>query len=159
MSCKYLVLKDSREKAKKGWVFRSDASCSGTAVQKLDTGDYTLAGYEEILCIERKGSVSEFARNIVEKRFERELERMDLLPYSYILLEFTEEDINIFPKGSGIPRRLQRYVKIRPKFILHRIKEIMEQHKVHIILCGSHGKQIAQEIFDLVISDAESRQI
>ena len=154
---KYLILKDTREKEKKGWVFKTDRSCAGTEVQKLDTGDYTIAGFENILCIERKGSVSEFARNIVEKRFEKELDRMDEFPYSYILLEFTEEDINNFPKGCGIPRRVQKYVRIKPKFIYYRIKEIMEQHKVKIILCGDNGKQIAQEIFDFVLNDVKSR--
>jgi hypothetical protein len=156
---KYLVLKDTREKEiGAGWTFKSDSVCMGTQIQKLDTGDYTLNGYEHILCIERKASVSEFARNIVEKRFEKELERMDEFSYSYILLEFTEKDIDIFPKGSGIPRRVQKYVRIKPKFIHYRIKEIMEQHKVKIILCGEHGKAIAQEIFDFVVNDyAQSR--
>ena len=75
MATKYTVIKDTREQ--EGWFFTQTTACDGMVREKLDTGDYSLRGYEELLAIERKGKISEFARNIVENRFERELERLE----------------------------------------------------------------------------------
>ena len=66
---------------------------------------------EDILSIERKGSISEFARNITEKRFERELERMVDYKYRYVILEFNLRDIMDYPNGSGIPYNKRKYIK------------------------------------------------
>ena len=68
----YLVIKDTREK--QGWDFPQSHSCVGTSIEKLDTGDYTIDGHRDTLCVERKGSVSEFAGNLVQEkeRFVRE---------------------------------------------------------------------------------------
>ena len=56
------IIVDTREQ--QPWSF----DFNEIAVAKLDTGDYSVAGLEEILCIERKKSVSEIANNIVDKR-------------------------------------------------------------------------------------------
>ena len=53
------IIIDTREQ--KPWEFPGHT----TAVQKLDTGDYSVEGLEDILCIERKQNTSEFAKNIV----------------------------------------------------------------------------------------------
>ena len=47
----FKVLVDSREK--NSWELNS-SRVSATEKIKLDTGDYTIDGYEDILCIERK---------------------------------------------------------------------------------------------------------
>lgn len=41
----------------------------GAEVRKLDYGDYTLAGKENEIFIERKASVAELAGNLTTKRF------------------------------------------------------------------------------------------
>ena len=51
----------------------------------LKTGDYTVEGFEDRLCIERKQSVSEIASNITQKRFTKELERMAEFPHSFLV--------------------------------------------------------------------------
>ena len=60
----YKVIKDTREQD--GYTFESFTgrytSCKGMVVKKLDTGDYSLEGLEDKLCIERKGRVSELAK-------------------------------------------------------------------------------------------------
>jgi ERCC4-type nuclease len=91
----YTVLKDTREQ--QGWTFEQGKFCNGTIPRALKTGDYTLLGYENVLCVERKKNVAEFAGNIVEKRFERELERMESFLYSFIICEFTLADIMAWP--------------------------------------------------------------
>ena len=82
---KFLVVKDTREKD--GWYFKESDYCQGMIDQKLDTGDYSVQGLEDVLCIERKGSVSEIANNIVDKRFDRELDRMKEFKYKFLILE------------------------------------------------------------------------
>tara|TARA_A100001201_G_scaffold143348_1_gene144617 strand:+ start:1516 stop:1983 length:468 start_codon:yes stop_codon:yes gene_type:complete len=151
---KYNVIKDTREQ--KGWDFSDSASCSGTTIGKLDTGDYSLEGYEEILSIERKGSISEFARNITEKRFERELERMVEYKYRYVILEFNMRDIMDYPHGSGIPYSKRKYIKIKGPFILKRTLELGMKYNVHILFCGAYGKEVASSIFKRVV-ELESR--
>ena len=88
---KFLVIKDTRERD--GWYFKESNYCQGMVDKKLDTGDYSVEGLEDVLCIERKGSVSELANNIVDKRFDRELERMRDFKYKFLILEFSINDI------------------------------------------------------------------
>src|SRR5215210_7578524 len=75
LSLCYTVLRDTREQ--QGWIFEQGKLCNGTISKALKTGDYTLVGFESILCVERKKNVAEFAKNIIEKRFENELTRME----------------------------------------------------------------------------------
>ena len=56
--------------------------------QKLDTGDYSLAGAEEIITIERK-SLTDFLGSITRERerFEKEVERMSKFQHKFIVVE------------------------------------------------------------------------
>src|SRR5688572_21485405 len=84
----------------------------------IETGDYTFANHEGTVCIERKKSVEELAINFGSdwKRFRKELERMSGFEYKIIICEFPIEDIHTFPKGTKIPKHVQKYVKIKPAF-------------------------------------------
>ena len=72
---------------------------NGKTIAKFDTGDYSLKGLEDIFCIERKGSVSEFANNITEKRFKDVIERLSNVQHSFLLFEFNLEDVLQYPEG------------------------------------------------------------
>lgn len=146
---KFLVIRDTREK--KGWTFGSSDVCYGTKLEALKTGDYSISGLENVFTIERKGSILEFAQNILEKRFEDELDRMDGFPYAYLVLEFTMDDIMNFPNGLKLPPRLKRKICITSSFILKKLMEIMVNHKVKVILCGRHGSNVATSIFKRMI--------
>ena len=63
---KYKVIKDTREQ--NGWFFTPYEKCSGMEVKTLHTGDYTLEGFEDVVCIERKGCVAEIAMNLGKKK-------------------------------------------------------------------------------------------
>ena len=89
-----------------------------TASRKLDTGDYSVEGFENILCIERKYSISEFVNNMGEKRFKDVLERMQPYQYSFIIMEFNFNDILNFPIGSTIPKKVWDKLKISPSYII-----------------------------------------
>lgn len=107
-----------------------------TSRRKLDTGDYAIEGMEDLLCIERKQSVSEIANNITEKRFPAFLERMGAFHHKFILCEFSLDDVYNFPRGSDIPERLWPKLKITNNYILRCLIEMALNHDIHICYCG-----------------------
>lgn len=153
MEIKYQVIRDSREQ--NGWDFTAGSSCEGTIVEGLKTGDYSIKGYEHILTIERKGSISELAHNLVQERFDRELERMEFFKYSFLILEFNMEDLIAYPKGSSVPPWKRNNIKLNPFFLLKRLLEIEIKFKVKVIFAGKHGKTVASSIFKRVIENEQ----
>jgi len=107
------------------------------SVAKLDTGDYSLKGMEDIFCIERKGSISEFATNITEKRFGDVINRLSKIKHAFLLFEFDLEDVLIYPVGSSVPKKMWDKLRISPKFILKHINELQLLHNVKILFCGN----------------------
>lgn len=108
-----------------------------TAKKKLDTGDYSIEGLENILAIERKKSVSEIANNITESRFKDVLNRLGAIPHSFMLLEFEIDDIYSFPVGSDVPKKLWDKLKISGNYIMKYLVEAQLNHNIHILYCGS----------------------
>jgi hypothetical protein len=155
----YVVVRDTREKTDQGWTWNKSKYCAGTVTRKLDTGDYTVeidgVCMSEYLTVERKGSISEWAKNVTEARFERELERLDGIQHPWILLEFNMTDVLNYPVGSGIPKAKWRYLKFRGPFILKKMTEMMRDHRVNLFLCGANGKEVASNIFKRVIEHAD----
>jgi ERCC4-type nuclease len=125
------IIIDTREQ--KPWTFAN----YNTEHKKLDTGDYSVDGLEDILCIERKQSSSEFANNIVESRFKDVIERMSNMKYSFLLLEFDIEDLLIYPVGSTVPRRMWDKIKISPAFLIKNILELQLNHNIIVYFCGN----------------------
>jgi len=106
------------------------------SVSKLDTGDYSLKGLEDIFCIERKGSISEFANNITEKRFQDVVDRLSKVKYAFLLLEFDLEDVLIYPVGSTVPKKMWGKLRVTPKFLLKHLIELQILHNIKVIFCG-----------------------
>lgn len=144
---RYQVLRDKQEK-KNYWDFPESPWCLGTHEISLKTGDYTLKNMEDFFTIERKYSTGEFSANVCEKRFERELQRMDAMDQAYLILEFTLEDIETFPHNSGIPSRFWSKLKVNHKFIRKRLFEIMSDYNIQVILAGDRGAEYAEWIFN-----------
>ena len=146
----YEVVRDTREQ--RGWSFPASDSCVGTCVRTLETGDYTLIGYESKFVIERKRSIGELSQNLFEPRFERELERMDTFELAYLILEFDMAQIISFPVGSGIPEHRWQYSRLSPQVLLKRFHEIQIAHPtIHVILAGKEGRNVASSLFKRVI--------
>lgn len=130
------VLVDTREKHP---LFLNSKLINKVIPYKLDTGDYTIQGHENNLCIERKGCTGELAANIVEKRFQNEIERMSNIKHSYLLLEFSIDNVFSFPKNSGIPKYRQKYIRISSKFLISRINKYERDYGINIIYGGDRG--------------------
>jgi len=123
-----------------------------TAKLKLDVGDYSVRGLESIFCIERKRNVSEFAHNITESRYEDFVARLSSIKHSFLLLEFTLEDVMKYPIGSTVPKYLWGKIKISPSFIIKHIIELQLYHKIPVWFCGNshHAQKIAAQICEKV---------
>lgn len=132
----YKVIKDTREQ--EGWFFRPFGSCVGMVEQKLDTGDYSILGLEDKICIERKGCVEELALNLGQgkDRFLREIERMEDFPHKFIICEFSAEELIKFPKDTRIPIKNKSAVKITGRYMLKALVEFQLYNNVNVVFCG-----------------------
>jgi|688.fasta_scaffold306613_3 ERCC4-type nuclease len=126
----FTIIVDTREQ--KPWEF----SEYSTAHQKLDTGDYSIQGFENIVAIERKRNVAEIANNITESRFEDVINRLKQIKYPFILLEFNLQSVLQYPIGSSIPKRLWSKIKISPNYIIKHLIDLQIEHNINVIFCG-----------------------
>lgn len=147
---KYRVIIDTREKIY--YQFSESDSCKGWIRGKLDTGDYSLEGYEDKLCIERKRNTGEFCTNCLEKRFENELERMKKYKYSFVLCEFSLTDIIEFPINSGIPSSKWNSLKITGNFLLKKLNEFQVKYHSNFVFCDNalNAQKMLNSIFKRV---------
>lgn len=142
------IIRDTREQ-KDFWTFANYREVDSVIDRKLDTGDYTVEGFENNLCIERKHSVAEIAKNIIEDRFERELERMKEFYYPYMILEFGLDDVYNYPNVSCVPKSVRKRVKIRGPFIFKKLAEMSVKYQVSLIPCG-HPKYAEEMAISLM---------
>lgn len=134
---KFLVIKDTREQD--GYHFSNFNTCAGMVETKLDTGDYSIQGLEDKICIERKGCVEELAMNLGSKKhtFLSEIERMEQFPHKYLVLEFSLEDLLKFPDETRIPIKNKSIVKITGRYMLKCLIEFELYNNVHVLFCGN----------------------
>lgn len=140
----FKVIIDTREKY--AWSFvEKDVE---TVTTKIDTGDYTIEGMEDLICIERKRSVSEWSLNLTSKRFFKELERMQTFKWKYIICEFTLGQMMRFPEGAKLPARVRNKIRVRGPFLLKKTTEIMRDYNVPILFCDNHmyGEEVCYDI-------------
>jgi len=133
----FTVVKDTREQD--GYFFSEFNTCAGMIDQKLDTGDYSILGMEDKICIERKGCVEELAVNLGQKKhaFLAEVERMTPFPHKFIVLEFSLEDLIKFPDETRIPVKNKASLKITGKYMLKCLFEFQLYNNVQILFCGN----------------------
>ena len=133
----YTVIKDTREQ--EGYFFNEFNTCKGMVEQKLDTGDYSILGLEDKICIERKGCIEELAVNLGQKKhaFLDEIERMKTFDHKFIILEFSLEDLLKFPDDTRIPDKNKSSMKITGKYILKCLMEFQIYDQIQIVFCGN----------------------
>jgi ERCC4-type nuclease len=102
-------------------------------VATLKTGDYTIQGLEDVMCIERKATVLELYNNINEARFWRELERMQKFKYRFLVLEFTPGDVDVFPEGAKISDKVKEKLKMGSKYLMRKISEIQVNYGINVL--------------------------
>lgn len=142
MTDDFTIIIDTREQ--KPWTFEHHS----TANHKLDTGDYSISGLENIVAIERKRNVAEIANNITESRFEDVVNRLSKIKHAFVLLEFNLDDVIRYPIGSTIPKKLWSKIRITPNFIIKHLLDLELEHNIRVIFCGnsSNAEKIALAI-------------
>ena len=118
---------------------------------KLDTGDYSIDGLQEYLCIERKGCVTEVARNLFEDRFIRELDRMNH-KYSFVIFEFTCEELLRYPYGCGLSSRTIKTIRMNGKLLTSRLIELQLKYPhIHFVFAGTNAIEYVNRICRKVV--------
>lgn len=143
------IIIDTREQ--KPWDFANADVV--TTRKKVEIGDYTIEGLENRLCIERKRNVSEFIFNFTEDRFHRLIKKIQAFEWKYILLEFSIDDVMLYPINSGIPDRQLHKVKLKGDFLLKCISKLQVYYDIHVLFCGDadNAKIMALNIMKQVI--------
>ena len=154
----YTVIKDTREQD--GWIFSPYDKCDGMEIDTLHTGDYTLRGFEDVVCVERKASVSEIATNLGKKKkaFYNEMERMRDFNFRYLLLEFSALDVidyplsllgegdrelyNLYKSGEIELPNFKRFkmveqTKISGKYLIKSLMELSIRYDINVMFCGN----------------------
>lgn len=130
-----VVIEDTREKLP--WNFQI-FGCSQERT-KVDTGDYTLLGYEDKITIDRKKSISELYTNFFKGyvRFKKEILRMAGME-AYVLCEFPYSDIINFPGSMCLSKFKTDEIKYTSQHIIDRIEKF-EGCGVRFLFCEDRG--------------------
>jgi len=118
---------------------------------KVDTGDYTIDGLENMISIERKRNTGEIALNLGKKwkQFQAELDRMIEIKYKYIVCEFNSTAIINFPFDSGIPKRDWPYLRMNGPFIQKKLFSEAAKRGIEILFFDS-AQQAEKEVYDIL---------
>lgn len=133
----YKIVVDTREQTPLS--FGPYKDCEGMISKCLKVGDYSIEGMEHLVCIERKASTVEIARNLgVDKvRFYKELEKMKAFPYKFIVCEFTMDDLIKYPENSRVPKHALAKLKFDGRYLLKNMLEIAMDYDIQVIYAGS----------------------
>lgn len=144
-----IIIQDTREK--KPWNFKSFKECRGQVVDTVGAGDYIIKGEETLITIDRKYKPTELAENLGMhiKRFEREMERMQVYKFKYVLCEFPYHKLLKFPYGCGLPKFLIRRIRVTGKFLVKQVERLSEEYEVEFIFCDNRveAQEKAMELF------------
>lgn len=135
----FRIIRDTREKVKKGWFFEESVRPSSVdnitiLSDTLDAGDYSLVGYDlpnddDSIIIERKASVDELLGNIGTnwERFKTELEQLSKYKHAYLIIE--DDMSKVLEKYESI--RVS-WFNISPAFIITRVSHIEMNFNVKV---------------------------
>jgi ERCC4-type nuclease len=129
MSKQFTIIRDTKEKKGKGWFFDYYKNTCSCISHKLDAGDYTIEGLEDIIMIERKGNVGELFMNlgVGAKNFWKKMDKLSKVKYPFLILEMSVSDIYY---GS-------KYSNVSPNYVISCLMGIMMRMKINVIFLGS----------------------
>ena len=157
----YQVIRDTREQDGHGWFFSPHSPnhrpprCLGTVRETLQTGDYSINGYTDLLCIERKFDWDEIWGNYLNhrKRFENELERMSSFKYRFVIIEsfLTSELYSLSPPQcrTAVPGRS----------LIRWIEHISLKFQIPVYAVGPMAKKRCQYIMEEVVRLEKDRWV
>ncbi len=125
-----IVIVDTREQ--NPYLFDQEHYAGAKAERgKLDTGDYSLAGFTDRIAVERKNGLDELAMCLStdRERFERELARARSFERFYVVIEGHLHEIL-----AGRYRS-----KMQPKAVIASIAAFTNRYGIPFLFCGGRG--------------------
>ena len=117
MAEEIVITTDTREQLTLDFTkFRGVSSVRGT----LKTGDYSIQGYDDTICFERK-SVQDLVGTLIggHERFLREMERMRAFKAKYILIEHTPDILYNYCAKHGWQRKFNTIIQSLLAYACH----------------------------------------
>ena len=131
---KLTIIQDSREKRPVGF-----SEAVEVKVAALDAGDYSLAGFEDQVAVERK-SLSDLIGSITSgrDRFTRELARLRCYRFAAIVIEARWEDILMGTHGRAV----------HPNAVMGTLMSFSMKYGIHIVMAGDHqtGAELTERL-------------
>ena len=108
--------------------------------QALDAGDYSLEGFEDQVCIERK-SLSDYVQSVIKQRdrFMKEVKKLSEIPHCCIVVEGNLSDIMGKRYRSGT----------HPNSVLGATLSLMIDHKIPVCFCSD--RQLAKTFTEMYL--------
>lgn len=127
--CPFEVIVDTREQAPFHFLSIDPWSIIPLWHTGLETGDYSITGFQNRITIERK-SISDFLGSITagRERFEREFERMSKMEFAAVVVEGEYAEVLEYASES---------TKVLPKSIVGTVDAWRIRYGVHFIFCMS----------------------
>jgi len=138
---------DTREKTP--WDFDNDDAFEEVVYEKLDGGDYSVRGMEDVFTIERKASVDELFTNFTKNkdRIYAEFDRLQDHKLKFIVIEETCEDImnarKYYVNKKGINKRNPR---MPIAVVTSNLTKLMLEQNVHVIFGGMRAQAMSRGI-------------
>lgn len=117
MATKLTIIEDTREQTPLDFTrYRGVESVRSG----LKTGDYSVQGYEDKICFERK-SVADLVQTLIEghSRFLKEIERMKSFKRAYILIEHTAGTVYRYCERHGWESRFDTIIQSLLAYACH----------------------------------------
>jgi len=144
MGKNYTIIVDTREQ-KPLWN-------KGIKIKGLSTGDYSIDGYEDKICIERK-SIGDLFGTLGQgnKRFKKELERGRELDYFAIIIEGSFRDVRDKNFDGSYHTKMKGYVIIKILFTL------IVKYKIHVFFCNdrNESRAVIKQLFEAYLRKEE----
>ena len=120
---KFIITIDTREQ--RPYTFQNIKSePPETITQGLSTGDYSVVGFEDKVCVERKSLPDLFSSvGTGRARFEREMIRMSEMQYAALVIESSLAGIFTNPPARS---------KMNPKSVFRTLIAWSQRHNVHV---------------------------
>ena len=108
--------------------------------QALVAGDYSIDGFEDQVCIERK-SLQDYVQSVIKQRdrFLREVKKLTEMPHSCIVVECDLSDVMGKRYRSGV----------HPNSVLGATLSLMIDHKVPVCFCSD--RQLAKTFTEMYL--------
>lgn len=138
------IIQDTREK--KPIDFKDDMDFPSVVVRKLNCGDYSLDGFEDIIVIERKANGDELLSNITteKERLDAEFQLMGNIKHKFVVIE--SEISEICNPKSYYGSKFFKNPAAAPAIVLNYLTNLMVHHNIHVIFAGARSKSIIKNL-------------